>query len=77
MFDVLGKLSFLPRVRCVVQGLVNFGLSVVVSSTEICDLGAEGVSCSVQSGNVDRDNCVDVGKGSGHFPNFFEDDVVG
>ncbi len=68
---------FVCRIRSVTHGLVNFGLGDVVILAELGNLGAEGVGCPVKSGNVDRDNCVDVLKGSGHFPNFFEDDVVG
>ncbi len=77
IFDVSSELLFLPGIRGVVHGLVDFGLGGVVVSTEICDLGAEDVGCSVEPRNVDRDNCVDVGKGSGHFSNFFEDHMVG
>ncbi len=77
MFDVPGKLSFVPRIRCIIHGLVNFGLSGIVVLTEICDLGAKDVGCSVEPGNVGRDNCVDVRKGSGHFSYFFEYNVMG
>jgi hypothetical protein len=64
-------------IRSVIHRLVDFGLGDVVLSAEVGDLGAEGVCCLVKPGNVDWDDCVNVRKGSGHFPNFFEDDVVG
>ncbi len=63
--------------RSVIHSLVDFGLGDLVTPTKVGDLGAEGIGCSVKPGNVDRDDCVDVGQGSGHFPNFFEDDMVG
>ncbi len=68
---------FVCRIRSVIYSLVDFGLGEVVILAEMGNLGMEGFGCSVQPGNVDRDDCVDVGEGSGHFPNFFEDDVVG
>jgi hypothetical protein len=76
MFEVSKKLLLLCGIRGVAHGFVNFILGGVVVSTELGDLGAKDVGCSVESGDVDRDDCVNVGKGSGHFPNFFEDDVV-
>ncbi len=76
MFEILDKSLLLCGVRGFAHGFIDFSLGGVVVSTEIRDLGAEDVGSSVESGDVDRDDCVDVGKGSGHFPNFFEDDMV-
>ena len=64
-------------IRSVTHGLVDFGLGDVVIPAEVGDLGAEDVGCSVKPGNVDGDNSVDIGESSGHFPDFFKDDVVG
>jgi hypothetical protein len=41
------------------------------------DLGVEGMGGSVKPGNINRDDCVDVGKSSSHFSYFFEDNVMG
>jgi hypothetical protein len=76
MFEVPKELLLLYGIWGVAHGFVNFTLGGVVVLTEIGDLGAKDVGCSVESGDVDRDDCVNLGKGSGHFPNFFEDNVV-
>ncbi len=68
---------FVCRIQSVIHSLVDFGLGDVIISAEIGNLGAKGFGCLVKPGNVDRDDCVDVGEGSGHFPNSFEDNVVG
>jgi hypothetical protein len=56
--------------------LIDFGLSKVVISAKVGDLGAKGVGRAIKPGNVDQDNGVDIGKSSGHFSYFFEDDVM-
>ena len=63
-------------VRRVTHRLIDFRLGKVVISAEVVDLGAEGVGRMVESGNVDRNDGVDVGESSGHFSYFFEDDVM-
>jgi hypothetical protein len=45
-------------------------------STEACNLGVEGIHDSVESGDVNWDDSMNVRKGSGHFSNFFEDNMV-
>jgi hypothetical protein len=45
-------------------------------SAKVGDLGAKDVGRTVKPGNVDRNDSVDVGKSSGHFSYFFEDDVM-
>jgi len=42
----------------------------------VVDLGAEGVGRTVEPGNVDRNDGVDVRKSFGHLSYFFEDDVM-
>jgi hypothetical protein len=59
-----------------VHRLIDFGLSEFVIPAKVGDLGAKGVGRAVKPGNVDRDNGVDIGKSSGHFSYFFEDDVM-
>ena len=76
MFEILDKLLLLCGVMGFNHGFVDFGLGDVVVPAKVGDLGAEGVGCSVKPGNVDRNNGMDVGEGSGHFSNFFEDDVM-
>ena len=62
--------------RGVSNCFVDFGLCKFIIPAKVGDLGAEGVGRSVKPGNVDRDNGVDIGKSSGHFSDFFEDDVM-
>ncbi len=76
IFNVSSELSFVSGVRSVVHRLIDFGLSELVISAKVGDLGAKGVGRSVKPGIVDRNDGVDVGKGSGHFSYFFEDDVM-
>jgi len=76
IFDDLSELSFVIGVQSVVHRLIDFGLSELEISAKVGDLGAKGVGCSVKPGNVDRNDGVDVGEGSGHFSYFFEDDVM-
>jgi hypothetical protein len=44
--------------------------------TEASHLRVEGVGGSVESGDVNWDDGMNVRKGSGHFSDFFEDDMV-
>jgi hypothetical protein len=76
IFNISSELLFVSGVRRVVHRLVDFSLSELEISAKVGDLGAKNVGRAVKPGNVDRDNGVDVGKRTGHFSDFFEDNMV-
>jgi hypothetical protein len=64
IIDVSNELLFVFGVWSVTYSLIDFGLSEVVISAKVGDLGAKGVGRAIKPGNVDRDNGVDIGKSS-------------
>ncbi len=62
--------------RCRALSSFDVSLDDVVVLMEACSLGVEGVSGLVEPGDVNWDDSVNVRKGSGHFSDFFEDNVM-
>jgi hypothetical protein len=76
VFNVANKVSFVLGAGCRAQFLVDVSLDGVVVLMEACDLGAEGVGRSVESGDVNWNDHMIVREGSGHFYDFFKDHMV-
>jgi len=77
ILEVAKKGSFFLGVRCRAQLFIDDSLDDVVVLTDACNLGTKDVGRSIESGDVNWDDHMDVQKGSSHFSNFFKDDVVG
>jgi hypothetical protein len=73
VFEVSNELLSMGGIR---NRLIDLSLSDLVIPAKVGDLGAKGVGSAIKPGNVDWDNGVDIGKSSGHFSYFLEDDVM-
>jgi len=76
VLDVVKESPFVLGIRRWSKLFVDVGLDEVVLSTEAGHLRSESVDRSVESGDVNWDDSLNVRKGSCHFSIFFEDNMV-